>query len=184
MIKIFHRFNYSLVIPILILIFSLLNQFLCSDIQELFKTIYPKLQHLSDGKSANFCNNYECTYYYDASEKLKNIFDEQNEKYFCMINNSLYLLKNENESIYINSNFSIKLENNLRYNLIPYSIKENSIDYIIIYIKDNNKILLYQYDIDISNIANKNYIDANFVKFIDIDRKYLSNDINCQIINS
>ena len=87
--KLYNRFNYSLLISILL--FLLLNQILCLDIQELFKFIYPKLQHLSDGKSVNFCNNYECTFYYNISEKLKNIFEEQNEKYFCMINNSLCL---------------------------------------------------------------------------------------------
>ena len=180
--NLYNRFNYSLLISILI--FLLLDEFFCSDLPELFKYIYPKLKYLSDGKSANFCNNYECTYYYNVSEKLKKIFNYQNEKYFCMINNSLYLLKNENEFIYIKSNFSLNLESILRYNLIPYSIEDNLINYIIIYIENKTKIILYQYNIDISNIKHTIYLDAKLIKIIDIEITNLSMDINCQIINS
>ena len=176
-------YEYILFFKIIIIFFK---KVLGSEIQELFTYIYPKLDHLSSGKSVNFCNNYECTFNYNISEELKLIFNDGYKKYFCMVNNSLYILKNNNESIFISSYFPVKLENNTikRYNIIPYYFGQNTINYIINFIYNNQKIVIYQYRINITNIRNASYLYADLIQYNEINNNKLSNDINCQIIGS
>ena len=176
-------YEYILFIGIIIMLLKIV---LGPEIQELFTYIYPKLNYLSSGKSVNFCDNYECTFNYNISEKLKLIFNDEYKKYFCMVNNSLYILINKNESIFISSYFPVKLENNTikRYNIIPYYYDRDTINYIINFIYNNQKIVIYQYRINIANIRNANYLYANLIQYNEINNAKLSNDINCQIIGS
>ena len=170
---------------LLIILFISIKHFLCSNIEELFRHVYPKLKYLSSEKSINFCNYFECIYNSNISKALKNIYNDSDEKYFCMINNSFFVIINENESLYISSNFSEKMEEIKRYNIIPYMEEENIINYIIIFINSNNtSINYYNYIINISNINYSNYLNWKLIKYISIISNQLSNDINCQIIYS
>ena len=69
----------------LIIVLKSAGLFSNSDVEELIKLIYPKLNHLSSGKSVYFCNNFCCTYDSAISSKLNGIFNDSKKNIFVYL---------------------------------------------------------------------------------------------------
>ena len=168
-----------------LLFLSFIYAFICSDIQSLFEFIYPDLKSLSPGKQFNFCYNYQCVYDYNFSEKIKNITQDNESKFICMINNSLYLLINETyyKNIFIEN--EINLKGIQKYNVIPhYNSIEDTINFFITFISEQKYINFYYYRLNCTNIINDEYIISYLIKYYQVNEINLSKDLNCQIIDS
>mgnify|MGYP002624419819 CR=1 FL=1 len=163
---------FSLIIIISFYQISVLNT------EQLFNYIYPKLKNLTSGKAVNFCNNFQCLADDLFTYKYNLIYNDSKKKYFCMINNSLYLLINETYYQKIYSNYSINLDGINKYSInFYYNYEKNERMYIIIYIL-SDKIYLYEYLFNLSNY--ESYLINNFT----INETNLSDDIDCLIENT
>ena len=169
-----------------LLFLSFIYVFICSDIQSLFEIIYQNLNSLSPGKQFNFCYNYQCAYDYKFSEKMKNITQDKENKFICMVNNSLYLLINETYYKNIIIENEINLNGIQKYNVIPYynSIEDN-INFFITFISEQKYINFYYYRINYTNIIiDDQYIISYLIKNHQVKETNLSKDLNCQIIDN
>ena len=162
---------FSLVMIISFYQISVLN------IGELLNHIYPKLQKLASGKSVNFCNTFQCFALDLSFYRFKYFYGDSNNKYICMVNNTLYLLINETSYKKISSNYSVDLDKINKYNInFHYYNEKNIFLYIITHIY-NDKMYLYEYQFNIPN--SESYLINKFI----INETNLSDDINCIVEN-
>ena len=193
------KYNLNNVVYLLFLIFFcvITSDTNSQDIPKIFSFIYPKLKHLSSDKIVYFDKNYGCTYDESVSHKIRDIIkfynhnntlmrsvNDNSKKYFCMVNNSVYILINETLYKSIDSEIFPNLDNIQKYNIIPYLIiNDNKIIYIITFISNNTSINFYLYELIFSNISQSNILKSNLIKTHIINDTDLSNDISCQLIN-
>ena len=67
---------------------------MCDNLKEIFSNIYQNMKYLPEGEDIRFDRNQICTRNYEVSELIKHQYNDNEEKYFCFVNNSLYLLVN------------------------------------------------------------------------------------------
>ena len=78
---------------------NILCPLLFSDnLQKIFSDIYQKMKYLPEVENIRFDRNQICTHNSIISDLIKNYYKDNEEKYFCLANNSLYILINSTYS--------------------------------------------------------------------------------------
>jgi hypothetical protein len=110
--------------------------------------------------------------------RFKYPFNDNNNKYICMVNNSLYLLINETSYKAINSNYSINLDNINKYSInFHFDTGRGIFIYIITYIV-NNQVYFYKYRLNLA------IFESYLINKLIVNETNLSNDINCLVKDS
>ena len=171
-----NNFYYLLILNIFVF-----NVLLCENIDE-FKIIYSKMKDLSPGNKLYYkIFNGTCLHDPKIEESLNKVYEMGQKKYVCLINNSLYILKDENyNDLILNMSSYISQANDFYYELNIYKNKSNDLDCIISFTNiTSNEINIYHFEI---NITNRN---INFEKYSYINdtlSSQIDKGLSCQIL--
>ena len=141
-----------------IIIADLFYFLICSlSIEDLFSKIYTKMNNFPEGEDLRFDHNQICTYEPEVSKFMEILYNNNQKKYICFVNKTIYVLISEsNTSILHKFNYlisNIDLDNYYDFTVFKDQNNEQIIFYItyfdfqkiyissIIKTKDNSKSL-------------------------------------------